>query len=123
MLLNKRLKAFPIRDLMPTPLLIVRDGSTVASLLFAEEPEVERIATDVEHLAHISFALAAFDSSNRFAAQVVTVRGGHQRFLLGFISLLYVLTLTSRAILFLASDEAAFITGVALPVDGGNTAQ
>ena len=36
--------------------------------------------------------------SNRFAAQVVTVRGGHQRSLLGFISLLYVLTLTSRAI-------------------------
>ena len=28
----------------------------------------------------------------------------------------------ARAILFLASDEAAFITGVALPVDGGLTA-
>jgi len=29
----------------------------------------------------------------------------------------------ARAILFLAGDEAAYLTGVALPVDGGNTAQ
>ncbi|MDA0991844.1 MAG: SDR family oxidoreductase, partial [Verrucomicrobia bacterium] len=28
----------------------------------------------------------------------------------------------AAAILFLASDEAAFVTGVALPVDGGYTA-
>lgn len=63
-----------------------------------EEPIVERIATDVEHLAYIRFAVAMFDSSNRFATQVVTVRGRHQRSLLSFISLLYVLTLTSRAI-------------------------
>jgi NAD(P)-dependent dehydrogenase (short-subunit alcohol dehydrogenase family) len=28
----------------------------------------------------------------------------------------------AAAILYLASDEAAFITGVALPVDGGYTA-
>ena len=28
----------------------------------------------------------------------------------------------TAAILFLASDEAAFVTGVALPVDGGYTA-
>jgi len=27
----------------------------------------------------------------------------------------------AKAMLFLASDEAAFITGVALPVDGGRT--
>jgi NAD(P)-dependent dehydrogenase (short-subunit alcohol dehydrogenase family) len=27
----------------------------------------------------------------------------------------------ARAMLFLASDDAAFITGVALPVDGGRT--
>jgi NAD(P)-dependent dehydrogenase (short-subunit alcohol dehydrogenase family) len=29
----------------------------------------------------------------------------------------------AHAALFLASDEAAFITGVALPVDGGQTAR
>jgi len=28
---------------------------------------------------------------------------------------------TGKAMLFLASDDAAFITGVALPVDGGRT--
>ena len=92
MLLNKRLKAFPICNFMPTPLLIVRDRSTVSSLLFALEPQVESIATDVEYLADIGFAFAAFDSSNRLAAQVVTVGGRHRVSLMRFIFLLYVLT-------------------------------
>lgn len=62
MLLNKRLKAFPICNFMPTPLLIVRDRSTVSGLLFALEPQVESIATDVEYLADIGFAFAANDA-------------------------------------------------------------
>jgi hypothetical protein len=88
MLLKKRLKAFPIGDLMPTALLKVRNGSTVASFLFAFEPQVERVATNMEHLAHIGFAFSTFDRSYRFAAQVVTVRGGHWLSSMRFISLL-----------------------------------
>ena len=93
MLLNKCLKAFPIRDLMPTPLLIVRDCSTVASLLFAEEPQVERIATDVEHLAHISFALAANDAQQSLCGAGRYCKGRASAFLVG----LYLSTIRPNA--------------------------
>lgn len=68
MLLHKRFKAFPIRDFMPTPLLIIRDSSTVSGLLLTFEPQVKGIATDVKHLAYIGFAFSAFHRSDCFAA-------------------------------------------------------
>lgn len=97
-LLNKCLKAFPIADLIPTALLKVRNRSTTAGVLFAFEPQVKRIATDVEHLADIGFAFTTSDRSYRFRAQIATIRGGHKQFMLHFMSLLYVLISLSRAI-------------------------
>ena len=93
MLLNKCLKALPIPDLMPTPLLIVGDGSTVASFLFALEPQVERIATDVEHLAHISFALTANDAQQALCGAYHYCKGRTLTFLVG----LYLSTIRPNA--------------------------
>jgi hypothetical protein len=77
MLDNKGFQALPIRDLMPTALLEVRSSSAISGLLFAFEPEVERIATDMEHLTDIGFPVSALDRSKGFAAQVFTVRSRH----------------------------------------------
>lgn len=77
MLDNKGFKAFPIRDLMPTALLEVRNRSAISGLLLALDPEVERIATDMEHLTDIGFPFSVLDRSKGFAAQVFTVRSRH----------------------------------------------
>ena len=73
--LNERSKPFPIGNFVATSLLILRDGPIVPSFGFTFQPQIERIATDVKHLADIGFAFAAFDCGNGFAAQVVTVGG------------------------------------------------
>ncbi len=73
--LNERSKPFPIRNFVATSLLILRDGPIVPSFGFTFQPQIERIATDVKHLADIGFAFAAFDCGNGFVAQVVTLRG------------------------------------------------
>jgi hypothetical protein len=77
MLDNKGFKAFPVGDFMPTALLEVRNSSAISGLLFAFDPEVERIATDMEHLTDIGFPFSALDRSNGFTAQVFTVRSRH----------------------------------------------
>ena len=68
---------------MPTPWRVVGDSSTVASFLFALEPQVERIATDVEHLAHISFALTANDAQPSLCGACHYCKGRALAFLVG----------------------------------------
>jgi len=79
MLGNECPKAFPVRNFVTTPLLIVPRGSAVPSFHFTLQPQVECIATDMKHLAHIRFAFTTFDRCNRFAAQVLAVGGRHRR--------------------------------------------
>lgn len=64
MLLNKRTETFPIRDFMPTPLLIVGNCSTLADLLFAFEPQVRSAIRSFWHnvppaLARVKNAIAS----------------------------------------------------------------
>lgn len=94
-------KCLPIPDFVPIAGWFIRFGLEVASLTLSLQPQVDRIATDVEQLTNFAFLHAIeLNRLDHLLTQVVTVGSCHTQIELNDreLSLVYVLIALTTAI-------------------------
>ena len=87
MSLGKLTQSLPVRNFMSISPLIMGDRLAGASLFLSFQPQVERVAADVQHSADFAFAGSTLNRRNRFLAQVFTIGGRHWYYLMFSLSL------------------------------------
>ncbi len=74
MLLRKGLKLLPVRDLLLRTPFRSRLCLDISGCHLALTPQVDGVATDVEHLTHFAFLVAIqFNGLHHFLAEVITI--------------------------------------------------
>ena len=101
MLDAKSSKLLPVSDFVAMTWRFVTLGTVISCVSFSFEPKINRIATDVKHLAGFTLPHPIkFDRFNYFPAQVIAVSIGHNSQILDSPTLpFYVLTGVAPAII------------------------